>query len=382
MATQAPLCNNERPRPNPDGEGATGQSACCPAERHASPSSFYRPTAVTRTPKPMLRIAFLLISTVLVCAALPSADAADRTRWPDASQGTPRVGVQVKIQTFTSDDAQRIRQTGFHFVRFGVWTDRLDRDDYRRQIDAAFRSARSAHLPVLLTVRTLAPIVPTGMDAGKAELAALSAAGERFADTVMKLAAKYDHALVAVELWNEPDLSRYWRTGDAAHAFPPFADGLCRRLAERRPATPIIGFGFARPPLPGSVPDRLLTGMHVSAPDCLDAVSYHAYGMTPVQMRAAAQDIETRYGLPAIVTEDGAASISVSGEPRQARRLRALLDARGELGTPLVSVYEWADTENASDAAQSSYGLVRTDRSPKPALDAVRASLQATPPAR
>ncbi|WP_353805300.1 hypothetical protein, partial [Acinetobacter baumannii] len=110
---------------------------------------------------------------------------------------------------------------------------------------------------------------------------------------------------------------------------------------------------------PGSVPDRLLAGMVAASPACLDAVSYHAYGMTPPQIRDAARDIRTRYGLPALVTEDGAASAGVDGNARQARRVRMLLDARATLGTPLLSVYEWADTANASDAAQRSYGLVR-----------------------
>ena len=67
---------------------------------------------------------------------------------------------------------------------------------------------------------------------------------------------------------------------------------------------------------------------------------------------------------------------------RARRSACALLDARGELDTPLISVYEWADTANASDAAQRSYGAVHADRSPKPALDAVRESLGATPSAR
>ncbi|ORT88239.1 beta-xylosidase [Burkholderia puraquae] len=333
---------------------------------------------------PSLRIPSLLIATALACAASASLSAtADQTRWPSASQQKPRIGVQVKIQSFTADDARRIRQAGFDLVRFGVWTDRLDRDDYRRQVDNAFTAARSAHLPVLLTVRALAPFEQAGAKgAGNDRTAMLAAAGARLADTVVRLATQYDRELVAVEVWNEPDLSRYWPTGDVTHTFPPFADGLCRRLAEHRPATPIVGFGFARPPSPGSVPDRLLAGMHAPVSGCLAAVSYHAYGMTPTQIRAAAHDIDVRYGVPAIITEDGAASVNADGERRQAQRLRTLLDARGELNTPLISVYEWADTANASDAAQRSYGLVHADRSPKPALDAVRESLGATPPAR
>ncbi|OXI80587.1 beta-xylosidase [Burkholderia sp. AU33423] len=333
---------------------------------------------------PTLWISLLLIATALACAASASLSATTGpTRWPTASQQKPRIGVQVKIQSFTVDHARRIRQTGFDLVRFGVWTDRLDRDDYRRQVDEAFAAARSAHLPVLLTVRALAPFGQAdGKSTGNDQTAMLAAAGARLADTVVQLAAQYERELADVEVWNEPDLSRYWPTGDVTRTFPPFADGLCRRLAEHRPATPVVGFGFARPPSPGSVPDRLLAGMHASVSGCLAAVSYHAYGMTPAQIRAAAHDIDVRCGVPAIVTEDGAASMNTDGESRQAQRLRALLDARGELDTPLISVYEWADTANASDAAQRSYGLVHADRSPKPALDAVRESLGATPSAR
>ncbi len=328
---------------------------------------------------PMLRISTLFVAVALCFVAFPPAHADDRARWPAASDGRPLVGVQTKIQSLTPADARQIRQTGFDFIRFGVWTDRLDRADYRRQVDEAFAAARAARLPVLLTVRMLAPL---GQDDGareaKTDRPSLVAAGARLAGAVTQLAARYDRALVAIELWNEPDLGRYWPTGDVAHTFPPFVEGVCRGLAARRPSAPVVGFGFARPPLPGSVPDRLLAGMVAASPACLDAVSYHAYGMTPPQIRDAARDIRARYGLPALVTEDGAASAGVDGDARQARRVRMLLDARATLGTPLLSVYEWADTANASDAAQRSYGLVRADRSPKPALDAARASLRAT----
>ncbi|KGB92396.1 hypothetical protein [Burkholderia cepacia] len=316
------------------------------------------------------------------CTLTVAACAADRHRWPDAASGMPRVGVQVKIQSFTRDDARRIRDTGFAFVRLGAWTDRLDEAAYRAQLDGAFAAARSAGLPVLLTVRTLGRFAGTDGADAKATAALLADAGDRMADAVTALAARHARDLIAIELWNEPDLGRYWPTGDVARTFPPFAVALCRRLAARPPAVPIVGFGFAHPPLPGDVSGDLLARVHAAAPHCLDAVSYHAYGMTPTQVRTAADAIDARYGLPALVTEDGAASVGADGERRQAQRLRMLLDARGDLRTPLISIYEWADTANAGDTAQRSYGLVHADRSRKPALDAARASLRAIPAAR
>ncbi|KWO47970.1 beta-xylosidase [Burkholderia sp. MSMB1459WGS] len=326
----------------------------------------------------VLKLAISVVGCMLTVAAC----AADRVRWLDASSGAPLVGVQVKIQSFTRDDARRIRETGFAFVRLGAWTDRLDQAAYRAQLDGAFAAARSAGLPVLLTVRTLGRLAGADGADAKAKSTALVDAGSRTADAVAALAARHARDLIAIELWNEPDLGRYWPTGDVARTFPPFVAALCRELAERVPVVPVVGFGFAHPPLPGTLPDGLLASMLAATPSCVDAVSYHAYGMTPAQIRAAARDIDARYGLPAIVTEDGAASIIPGGEQHQAQRLRVLLDARGELRTPLISVYEWADTANAADKAQRSYGLVRADRSPKPALDAVRASLRATSPAR
>lgn len=321
-----------------------------------------------------------LAHVVAGCLLAAAACAAGPARWPDASSGQPLVGVQVKIQSFARDDARDIRDTGFAFVRFGAWAERLDQAAYRKQLDEAFAAARSAGLPVLLTVRALEPLVPVHGVRTKTDTLVL--AGRRMADAIAALAARHRHDLIAIELWNEPDLPRYWPTGDVAQTFPPFAAALCRALTVAAPGVPVVGFGFARAPLPGSVPDRLLAGVHAAAPDCLDAVSYHAYGMTPAQIRTVARDIDARYGLPAIVTEVGAASTGGDGEARQAHRLRVLLDARGELRTPLISIYEWADTASARDAAQRAYGVVQADRSPKPALDALRAALRTAPQPR
>ncbi|MCA8000425.1 glycoside hydrolase family protein [Burkholderia metallica] len=319
---------------------------------------------------------------LIVALALTAgyAGARDRAPWPaPAHDGAPLVGVQVKLQSFTADDAQRIRHAGFGFVRMGVWTDRLAQPAYRATVDAAVATAHAAHLPVLLTIRALEPLAPR--DAPPDRRAALLAeAGASMAGTVMRLADAYRARLLAIELWNEPDLAKYWPTGDVDTTFAPFMQAVCARFGARRPNVPVIGFAFSRAPFAGSAPDRLLEPLAPSLAGCVDAISYHAYGMTPAQIRAAAQDVRARYGLPVAITEDGATSVGPDGDRRQVQRLTTLLRASGELETPLISIYEWADTPNGPDAAQRNYGLVRADRTAKPALDAVEQALRAGQP--
>ncbi|KVD99548.1 cellulase family glycosylhydrolase [Burkholderia anthina] len=314
-------------------------------------------------------IAALALAAGCACAG-------ERAHWPAPSHdGAPLVGVQVKLPSFTADDARRIRVTGFDFVRIGVWTDRLDRPAYRRAVDAAIAAAHDAQLPVLLTIRTLEPLAPRDAPAER-RMVALADAGATLADTVTRLADRYRAQLLAIELWNEPDLDKYWPTGEVDSTFAPFMRAVCVRLRERRPRVPVIGFAFSRAPFAGSMPDRLLKPLVPSLAGCVDAISYHAYGMAPARIRAAARDVQARYGLPVAITEDGATSVGPAGDARQAKRLTTVLAASNESMTPLISIYEWADTPNGPDAAQRNYGLVRADGTPKSALDAVARALR------
>ena len=106
---------------------------------------------------------------------------------------------------------------------------RVDRSPGPRRLPSAGRGVRGgpvgpsagvAHRPRACAIRASGR-KSTGND----QTAMLAAAGARLADTVVQLAAQYERELAEVEVWNEPDLSRYWPTGDVTRTFPPFADG-------------------------------------------------------------------------------------------------------------------------------------------------------------
>jgi hypothetical protein len=316
-----------------------------------------------------------VLAFAALCLSSVRLHAAEHAPWLTASRdAAPLVGVQVKLPSFTDRDAQQIRRTGLQFVRLGIWTDRMDQPAYRRSFAQAIATAQAAQLPVLLTVRSLKPLVPADTPSD-ARVAAIAEAGFKWAKVITQISDEYGQQLLAIELWNEPDLHQYWPTGNVEDTFVPFMRAVCERLGKHHPAVPVIGFAFSRAPLTGSAPERLLRPLAASMPGCVDAISYHAYGMSPAQIRTAAQALHARYGLPAVITEAGAASVGSGGLNRQAQRLATLLDALNDLSTPLISIYEWADTSHAPDVAQRHYGLVQADRTAKPARGAVAQAL-------
>ncbi|RDS81667.1 beta-xylosidase [Dyella monticola] len=315
----------------------------------------------------------LAIALWLLCAPVYGAD---RAYWLASQEGaTPLVGVQVKLQSFNANDARKIHNAGFAFVRMGVWTDRMGRADYRRALDQAITAAHAAGLPVLLTVRSLGSLAPRAVSRA-ARAATLAQAGDDMAGLVAQLDRQYGSQLLAIELWNEPDQSKYWPTGDVEETFAPFMHAACERLAVRKPSVPVLGFAFARVPLGGSAAGRLLQPLAGQLPRCLDAISYHAYGMTADQIRAASQALRKRYGLPIAITEDGATSAGLNGADRQAKRVAMLMQSVDAQSASLISIYEWADTPDASDTAQRHYGLLRADRTAKPAFDVIERALR------
>jgi polysaccharide biosynthesis protein PslG len=286
-----------------------------------------------------------------------------------SNESSAKIGVQVKIETFTADDARAISRAGFAFVRFGVWTNNLSNEAYQRRIQSAFAFAKNAKLPVLLTMRSTEVLVLTGGP----KASSLDAAGRLFGRSVRKTVESYAPQIIGVELWNEPELSRYWPTGNVTTTFPAFMHGACAELTDSPLPVPVYGFGFARAPIDNSVSARLLRTAIATSPRCINVVSYHAYGMTPAAMQNAATEIRSSFGLPTAITEWGVPTRgSLTTSPAaQARKFADFLASADMLKTSLVSIYEWKETSAANSERERSFGLIETSGKPKPALDSV-----------
>lgn len=283
------------------------------------------------------------------------------------------VGIQVKIQNFSAADAGQIKAAGFSFVRFGVWSDSLGSAKYQKQVSDAFATAKSAGLPVLLTVRAIKPLM-----AASGNISELASAGESFANTVTKLETAYSTQLVAIEIWNEPDLETYWPTRNFDTTFVPFMNAMCKSLQDKPQSTPRVGFGFARPPTAGSASTVALNRIVSEYPKCLKAISYHPYGMTSTQISNAQAFIQQNFHLPGVISEWGVSALSSNGGAEgQASKIGTFIADVKKLNIPLTSIYEWKNSDSGSNDREKNFGLLTSDGQPKPARMTVESHFNA-----
>ncbi|MET0776033.1 MAG: glycosyl hydrolase family 5 [Pseudomonas mandelii] len=283
------------------------------------------------------------------------------------------IGVQVKIQNFSTADAHQIKASGFGFVRFGVWTNSLGNPAYQQQISEAFAAAKSADLPVLMTVRSTKALTHKTQSSGRD----LAAAGDSFANSVIGLENAFSTQLVAIEIWNEPDLPKYWPTQDFEVTFVPFMSAVCNALQKRDHSTPLIGFGFAKAPTKDSKATVALTEILREHPRCLSAVSYHPYGMSGTEISRAQAFILDNFRVPGVITEWGVPSLSsIGGTAGQASRITRFISDVKKLNIPLTSLYEWKNSDSGSNDRERSFGLKSSDGTAKPAEAAVKMLLK------
>lgn len=279
------------------------------------------------------------------------------------------IGVQVKIQNFSTADAEHIKAEGLGFVRFGVWTNSLGAAAYQKQVSDAFATAKSAGLPVLLTLRSTEALAP-------ANSSDLAAQGTAFARSMVELEQTYRTQLVAIEIWNEPDLAKYWPTGNFDTTFVPFMSAMCKSLQAQPQATPLVGFGFARPPTAGSASTVALNRIVSEYPKCLSAISYHPYGMSGAQISSAQAFILQNFHLPGVISEWGVSALaSNGGTDGQASKISTFIGDVKRLGIQLTSIYEWKNTETGDNEREKNFGLLTADGQPKPAKMAVKTQL-------
>ncbi len=226
--------------------------------------------------------------------------------------------------------------------------------------------------------------------AGATTAASPPADPSAFGDFAAAVAGRYRGRVAAYEVWNEPNAARFWAPRPDPGGYAALLEAAYPRIKEADPATLVIGGALGTGATSGSLttdPVTFLNGMYAAGvAGSFDAVSFHPYQFTrqfsegrgvadaPLgqadRMHQAMAD-HGDGGKQIWATEYGEPTSMVDG-PTQAAFIDDMLSTWRAL--PYAGpafVYTTRDRNSAGSTAAETFGVYRTDWSPKPAAGVI-----------
>ncbi len=323
---------------------------------------------------------------VLAAAAAPAQAAGISERDPIGRT----FGVQIKPWHTTDDDLAKISRTGFGLVRWGISWDAVEKSpgvyDWSAS-DAFFRRLRAAGLHSVVILSQGNPLYTGTVDnhdrmnpRARQPLPPRQARDVGlFARFAAAAAKRYAGEEVIWEIWNEPDIPRFWPPDANPAEYAALATETCGAIKQADPGATVIGPGAAAMPDKSSPfrPGIMNALARSPAATCLDAISAHDYRMgrnVPMPTPESVQDDNLnslqwlRQNFPGpiglVCSEWGFAVPLVSERQQAAYPLRAALSNRLS-HVPLTIWYEWKDSARKPDDPESHYGLLDYNGQPK-----------------
>jgi hypothetical protein len=327
----------------------------------------------------LLRVPIAAIGAVILLvpsAAAPKqeADAVSRG-WPGPASIADSVGVHVEPWHTPLSELQRIRRAGVTTVRWGISWEATEktRNHYDwREADHFARMLDQVGLRSVVVMGLANPLYGDPRIAGSPPVSATAI--RAFAAFAGEAADRYKASPITWELWNEPDLKRFWPPAPDPDAYGRLAGAACRSIKSRAPHAMVIGPASAGMPDPTKgVSVQWMTALQRSgAWTCFDGISAHFYNLsfahprpTPAEVAphaaAASRWIEqlnagrrrrpllcTEWGYPThgpLQTADGGNAVKMS--------LINLVS-----GVPLTIVYQWRDHGRNLKDPEDNFGLL------------------------
>jgi hypothetical protein len=269
-----------------------------------------------------------------------------------------------------------VRGAGIGWVRDETYWSEIEKEKgvfrFPPSYDDYLKAARSRNLRVLLILDFSNPLYT---DADKR---APATGPERlaFARYCREVVARYAPLGIRhYEIWNEPNASTFWRPRPDPEAYARLLEAASRACKEADPGAAVLGCSTAGVDL-----DFIGGVMRAGGGPFMDGISFHPYCQPLPPERKLLTDLSklaklapekplwiTEFGYPTYVGPSG-----VDEEMQANYLVRACLLARS---FPSVKRFFWYDLQNDGedpDEGEFNFGLLRMDRTPKPAYAAYR----------
>ncbi len=348
----------------------------------ASPLPTMTPSpSATLTPAPTVSLGFLLTPTATPTATI-TAEALLRPTPPPRPGGwmlpEPVVpepwGVNIHFTHPSPPEVAMLADLGVRFVRMDLFWHEVEREPGRYDFSDydALVQALDEHGIRLIFILDYGNDLYGGGGAAHATAEGRAA----FARFAAKAAAHYRDAGIIWEIWNEPNLDKFWHGTPDAQAYAAVAAEVIAAIRRVDPTAWVVG-----PATSGFPWDYLEALGEAGVLGRLDAVTVHPYRFEPpesawedyVRLRRLLWQLDDRRDLPIISSEWGYASVEGGlSETEQAAYLVRQWLFHFTVDVPLSIWYDWRNDGDDPRNMEHNFGLVRSDLSPKVGYEAAR----------
>lgn len=269
-----------------------------------------------------------------------------------------------------------IKDAGIGWIRDEVYWSQVEKEKgvfkFPPDYDRYLRAAQARGIQVLLILDFGNPAYSVDEKSGPATEAERGA----FARYCREVVKRYKpFGVRTYEIWNEPNASTFWRPRPNPEDYARLLDAAYRAVKEADPEATVIGCSTSGTDL--EFIGRVLEG---GGHRSLDAISFHPYCQPLAPEKKLLTDISklTRLsaGKPLWITEMGyptyGGAAGVDEETQANYAVRTFLLARTSPAVERVFWYDFQNDGEDRDEAEFNFGLVRMDRTPKPAYRACR----------
>ncbi len=269
-----------------------------------------------------------------------------------------------------------IKAGGIGWIRDEVYWSEIEKEKGVFRFPAAYdnylRAAQARGIRVLLILdfgNSLYSSSEKGGPSTKAE-------HEAFARYCREIIKRYKPVGVRhYEIWNEPNASTFWRPSPNPEDYAKLLETAYKVCKEADPGATVIGCSTS-----GTDLDFIRRVVRAGGGRFMDAVSFHPYCQPLPPERRLLTDISKVNKLfpdkPIWITEFGyPAYAGTSGVPEETQAnylVRAFLLARTVPAVERVFWYDFQNDGEDPDEAEFNFGLVRKNKTPKPAYNAYK----------
>ena len=216
-----------------------------------------------------------------------------------------------------------------------------------------------------------------------------------FAAFAGRAAGRYAGSVHAWEIWNEPNLDRFWEDQPNPADYARVVDAAARRIRDAAPRAKVVA-GALAPAVDADdgsevAPETFVREFYAAGPDraLFDAFSVHPYSYPAMpdgdegwntfhklpelhRLMARAGDAATPLWLTEYGAPTGRSDRSVSAKKQARMLVGALREARRLRFVGPIYYYSFRDRERAPEDAEANFGVTRHSGKPKAAYWALR----------